>query len=199
MGCTAALAADLTVKGAISAPSCTVANGGAGIGRSGIYNYGQISSAMVKPGTTTTPLSTVTVPWTVTCDAQTYLTFNIVDNRAGTASTPASTNFGLGNVNGSGKLGYYTVTLSNPTVDGALANTFSTTGTTFTAISSTLLSTGSARYGWASGNNTLKAGRVFAANLTAAPYLAGSATMGGAVTDGLSLDGSLTLNFALGL
>lgn len=196
LGCTAANAAnaaDLTVKGTIAVPGCTVSSD-----MSGVYDYGPISSSLIQPGTTTTALVPMGNKWTASCSAQTSLTFTVIDNRASSASVVAPTNFGLGNVNGTGKLGYYTVTLSSPTVDGQAVSTFATTGATFTAVSSTPLSTDK-KFGWASGNNVLRTGKVFGAMLAVTPNLGGTTTMGGALSNGANLDGSLTLNFAFGL
>jgi hypothetical protein len=83
-------------------------------------------------------------------------------------------------------------------VDGQAVSTFATTGATFTAVSSTPLSTDK-KFGWASGNNVLRTGKVFGAMLAVTPNLGGTTTMGGALSNGANLDGSLTLNFAFGL
>jgi type 1 fimbria pilin len=197
MGATAAHAdapsANLTVKGTITAPSCTVS-----MPAGGALDYGNISSALVKPGTETSTLIPLGATVTVTCDAQTNLTFSAIDNRAGTASAVGATNFGLGNVNGTGKIGYYTLSLSSATVDGTPSSVFTTAGTTFTASSSAPVTLGN-KQGWAASDSSLMVGKVFAAQLAATATLAGSAEMGGPVSDTISLDGSTTLNFAFGL
>jgi hypothetical protein len=192
----AAPTADLTVKGTIGAPTCTVTTS-----NNGIYDFGRIAGTTIKAGTDTTSLAAISQPWTVTCDAATYLTFGAVDNRATSASSTATGSFGLGNVNGTGKLGYYTVTMNTPTVDGAAAYTYYTNEKTITgAAASARVYGGAYKNGWtASGTNTQKAGSVFGANLSVTPTLAGTTTMNGTVTDDTSLDGSLTLNFAFGL
>jgi type 1 fimbria pilin len=183
---------NLAVKGTVAIPGCTV-----NLANNGTFNLGQVSATVANGSSNSTTLPAVTQTLTATCDAQTYLSFSVIDNRAGTASPATATNFGLGNVNGTGKIGSYTVTLTNPRVDGLQASTYATNGTTFTAVNSVLLAVGS-RNGWASGN-TQKAGRVFSVDLTALPSLAGITAMKGPVSDAIDLSGSLTLNFAYGL
>lgn len=57
----------------------------------------------------------------VKCDAETPMTFNVIDNRLGTASEAGKT-FGLGNVNATGKLGFYAIMVYLPKVDGKTPN-----------------------------------------------------------------------------
>lgn len=182
----------LNVKGTIGVPGCTVS-----APDDGIYDFGRIAASLVKPGNATTALTPITRTWTVTCDAQTYLSFSVVDNRAATASTAAATNFGLGNVNGTGKIGFYTVALQKPTVDGVASFTYASIGTSISGAATTLLGSNT-RHGWATSNQQ-KEGKTFTADLAVTPTLAGSSAMGGAITDSVPLDGSLTLNFAFGL
>jgi hypothetical protein len=201
MGAAAAHAAaptnDLAVKGTIGAPTCTVAST-----NNGLYDFGRIGTSQVKAGTTTNALPSISQPWTVSCNAATYLSFRVVDNRAASASSVADTNFGLGNVNGTGKLGYYTVTMSGGTVDGATSYTYATTSKTAFTTDNTEkpIRSGSYMHGWGGQpNDTQRAGSVFGADLKVTPILAGTTTMNGAVTEDTDLDGSLTLNFAFGL
>lgn len=184
--------ADLKVTGKLAVPGCTVTTA-----NDGAYDFERISAAMIKPGTTGTPLSPISQPWTITCDALTFMSFSVIDNRAATSAAAGATFFGLGAVNGTGKLGSYTVQLENPTVDGTKSNTYATSGTTFTGATTAYLGTNT-KHGWASGNTQL-AGKVFSADLKVTPTLAGTTTMNGPVTDTVDLDGSLTLNFAFGL
>ncbi|WP_430390127.1 DUF1120 domain-containing protein [Dyella sp. 20L07] len=197
MGATAAHAtaptSELVVKGALAVPGCTVS-----AANDGVYDFGRISASLIKAGTAVTTLPPISQAWTVTCDAQTFLAFNVVDNRASSASAAAANNFGLGNVNGTGKLGFYTVTLSSPTVDGKTVSTYSTANTSFTAATTAILNSGQ-KHGWATASNNQASGLVFGANLQVAPTLGGTTTMGGPVTDEVPLDGSLTLNFMFGL
>lgn len=182
----------LTVKGSIGVPGCTV-----NAPDDGIYDFGRIAASLVKPGNATTTLTPITRTWTVTCDAQTYLSFSVIDNRAATASSVSPVNFGLGSVHSSGKIGFYTVALQKPTVDGVASTTYASTGASISSAATTLLGTNT-KHGWAMGN-AQKEGKTFTADLTVTPTLAGSTVMGGAITDSVPLDGSLTLNFAFGL
>jgi hypothetical protein len=189
----AAPSASLYVRGSIGMPGCSVSTA-----NDGVYDFGRIASSLIKPGISTTTLDPIEQSWTVSCDAQTFLGFTVIDNRSGTASVDRVNNFGLGNVNETGKLGYYTVQMKDGAVDGNASYLYATPGASFTASQSVYLGT-NVQLGWAASNNLQKAGKVFTATLAVTPTLAGAATMGGAITDEVSLDGSLTLNFAFGL
>ena len=187
------LNAELIVKGELTVPSCEVA-----AADNGTYDLGRISGTMIKPSTVTT-LAAISKTWTITCDAETYLNFSPEDNRKDTASTAATTNFGLGMVNGTGKIGYYTAQMRNPTVDGKTAYLFNSSSATFAPAATAAIATGT-RSGWAtSANSTQQSGKVFAADIVVTPVLASSTTMNGAITDLTDIDGSMTLNFAFGI
>jgi Protein of unknown function (DUF1120) len=184
--------AELKVIGTVTVPGCTVV-----APDDGVYDFGRVSASLVKSGTTTTALTPITKTWTVNCDADTYLNFTPVDNRTASASILAGSLFGLGNVNGTGKIGYYSTVMNNGTVDGAISSVFSSS-TTFTAATTATLVQGW-RAGWASGNNVQKVGKVFTADITVSPILGGTDTMGGPITDDVDLDGSMTMNFSFGI
>ena len=191
--------AELKVIGSIDVPGCTVAAPGG----DGVYDFDVISPTLIKPGTTHTALTALKKNWVVTCDAETFLTFSVVDNRAASVSTPSATNFGLGDVNLTGKIGYYTVVMSAPTIDGMDSTAFRAvigSGSPWASTSTSLYSTH--EMGWSTGSAwsaVLKSGKVFAADLEVQPHLGGTTTMGGTVKDDVTLDGSLTMNFAFGL
>ncbi len=187
----AAPTAELKVTGTLTVPSCTVTSA-----NDGVYEIGKISATMVKPAANT-PLETMSKTWTITCDAETYLNFKPVDNRADTASLAAAANFGLGSVNTTGKIGYYTVAMKNATVDGASSSVFSSATSSITSTTATNISTAN-RSGWSAGT-LQKSGKVFTADLDVTPNLASSAMMNGPVTEDSDIDGSLTLNFAYGI
>lgn len=188
--------AELKVKGKIGIPTCTV-NAPDG----GIYNVGEISSSQVKSGTAVTVLPSITKTWTVTCDSVTYLSLTAIDNRKASVSDNTGIHhFGLGFVNGSGKLGFYKTTMSNATVDGVSsllyfidANNILQGGHTLETL------TNNFRFGWSENTTTAKAGKVFSADFTVIPTLAGSTTMGGAITENINIDGSATMNFSFGI
>lgn len=184
--------AELTVTGELTAPTCTVA-----VADDGVYDLGKLAASLIKP-TADTTLAAMTKTWTVTCDADTYLNFLPVDNRAASASSLAPTHFGLGMVNGSGKIGYYTAQMSNATVDGAASTLFTAVSSDFTPAATADITIGQ-HTGWATDVNTLASGKVFSADITVNPVLASTAAMNGPITDDASLDGSMTLNFAYGI
>lgn len=192
---TAAPTAELKVKGKIGLPTCTI-NAPDG----GIYNVGEISASQVKSGTAVTALPSITKNWTVTCDSLTYLSLTSTDNRKASVSDNSIHNFGLGFVNGTGKLGFYRTTMSNATVDGVSsllyyidANNVLQGGHTLETL------TNNFRFGWSENATTVKAGKVFSADFTVIPTLAGSTTMGGAITENINIDGSATMNFSFGI
>lgn len=193
----AAPSAELKVSGELVAPTCSVE-----IANSGVFEFGKIANSLIKPGLTN-PLGASVKSLVVSCDASTYLTFTAVDNRDGTASATNSTYFGLGNVNGSGKLGYYQIQLLEPSIDGRGTNNsirlFSAAkgASTITGATSVFVDKNKVT-GW-SGPNALEGGKVFAADMRVLPVLASSASMGGPITETTKLDGSATLNFAYGL
>ncbi|WNL45000.1 DUF1120 domain-containing protein [Dyella sp. BiH032] len=186
----------LTVKGRLVAPSCTV-----NAPDDGVYQFGKISPTMIKPGTTHTALVPQEKEWTIECDATTFMTLGAVDNVDGTASVVHNSNFGLDKVNETGKLGYYVVRMLGGKVDDADSGLFSTTGTTFIneAFVDIVHYRNGYRHGWSSAANTMKAGRKFSAVLRVSPYLGGTSTMNGPITETTELNGSMTLNFAFGL
>ncbi len=183
--------AELKVIGTLTVPTCTVASAD-----DGIYDIGKISASMVKPAAIT-PLTPMNKTWTVTCDAETYLNFKPVDNRADSASVSNTTSFGLGSVNESGKIGYYTVTMKNANVDGTDTSVFSSASATV-ASAATVAVNSANRNGWSVGT-AQKSGKIFVADLEVAPTLASTASMNGAITEDTDIDGSLTLNFAYGI
>ncbi|AOK49032.1 hypothetical protein WT60_18840 [Burkholderia sp. MSMB617WGS] len=204
LGTTAAHAAapaqDLIVKGTIDVPACTVA-----AADNGVYDYGKISPTLIKSGTATTALTKMEKAWTVNCDAKTYMSFKVTDNRSASSSSTDNTAFGLGTVNDNGKLGYYTVTMQDAQVDGQKARVYATPntslgGTGVIAASQKLNKLANYTHGWASESAASQmAGTTFTANMVVEAVLAGTETMGGALKDAVDLDGSATLTFAFGL
>lgn len=190
----AGMSPELKVTGQMAVPSCEVS-----LDNEGVFDLGKIASSMIKP-TQTSPLTTKVGIVTVDCGAETYLNFNVVDNREGTASTVNSTYFGLGNVNGTGKLGYYSIMLAGGSVDGIASNVFSAPkgSTSFTATTSVAVDKNKVS-GWATSHSVQNSGKRFTGNLQLTPVLASSASMGGPITEGVTLDGSATLNFVYGI
>lgn len=174
-------------------PSCTVSSA-----NNGAYNIGRLSGSLLKANANT-GLNPINKIWAVTCDAETYLTFNAIDNRADTVSTLGVGHYGLGPVNGTGKIGFYKVIMKNATVDGVKTNVFSSNSSTFNALSSVPLNTSNRAHGWASGNSVQKSGLAFTAELEVTPTLGSVTMMNGPITDHTVVDGSMSLNFSFGI
>ncbi|WP_347904291.1 DUF1120 domain-containing protein [Pseudomonas purpurea] len=109
----AASSTDLTVKGIITPEACTpnLSNGG-------IVDNGKISSKDLKQ-TNPTLIGKHTLTLTVKCDAAIPFALHSIDNRNGSAAY--SSRYGLGLINGTQKLGGYSLILSNLIADGAPA------------------------------------------------------------------------------
>ncbi len=188
-----ALTAELKVVGELTVPTCTVA-----ATDDGVYDIGKQSSTVIS-ATAEKTLTAMTKTWTVTCDAETYMNMTPVDNRAASKSSSTTTAFGLGNVNGTGKIGYFSATVKNAQVDSVASQLFTSASATFTPAATANLTNG-LKTGWATATaNTQKSGKVFVADITVTPVLASSVTMNGPITDNADIDGSVTLNFAYGI
>ncbi|BEM64673.1 DUF1120 domain-containing protein [Serratia sp. IR-2025] len=190
----ASMSPELKVQGQMAVPSCEVS-----LGNSGVFDLGKIANTMIKPSTSTT-LSSVDGSITVNCEADTYLNFTMIDNREGTASATGTTYFGLGNVNGTGKLGYYTVKMTNAVTDRGARAVYSAIpgSSSFTARPDVIVDKSKVT-GWAEANNIQASGKKFITILSITPTLASSKDMGGPISDNVKLDGSATLNFAYGI
>ncbi len=174
-------------------PQCTVS-----AASNGEYNIGRLSGSLLKTNATT-PLTSISKTWSISCDAEIYLTFNTIDNRADTISTPATGHYGLGRVNGTGKIGFYKIIMKNAAVDGIKTNVFSSNGTSFQAVATTALSTSNRINGWASAHNIQKSGLTFTTDLEVQPTLASITSMNGPITDNTEVDGSVGLHFSFGI
>lgn len=188
--------AELKVKGEITAPSCVIA-----LTENGVVDLGKISIHSIQSNAVTKLPVPTGIAIDATCDAETALTFSIVDNRATTASAPSTKHFGLGSVNGNGKLGYYSIKMKTGYVDGDTVDVFSTSksSTSFTPAKEVDVDTDKVM-GWSKGgNNKLAIGKHFISALEVTPYLAAGKDMGGTIPEDTKLDGSATLNFAFGI
>ncbi|HHA0033441.1 TPA: DUF1120 domain-containing protein [Yersinia enterocolitica] len=181
--------AELTVKGQMSPPGCVVmAPDG------GVYNVGEIAGHTVKPSTLTV-LPSITKNWSVICDAETYVSVTGSDNRAG--SSTSGGRYGLGFVNGAGKIGDYGVYFSNAKVDG-IAKYFRKQEEAAAAILS--LSIGPLNgLSWVHANATKAPGKVFSADIEVMPRLGSVADMKGPITENVKIDGSMTLSVIIGI
>jgi type 1 fimbria pilin len=107
----AASSTDLTVTGLITPASCTPS-----LVDGGVVDYGKLSAKDLNP-TASTPLDEKTIRLTVNCDASTPFAISTIDNRKETPIPSSNINFGLGEINGTEKLGYYNLRLVNPVAD----------------------------------------------------------------------------------
>jgi len=190
----ASMSPELKVKGQMAVPSCQVS-----IVNDGVFDLGKLSNSLISSSAASS-LAKSQKQLVVNCEAETFLNFTVVDNREGTASAADSANFGLGSVNGSGKLGYYKVNVLNATVNGVSSALYSVKkGTTsFSTVSSAYIDKNNVT-GWAKAGNVQNSGKLFAAILQVEPYLASAKDMNGPITDNVKLDGSSTLSFAYGI
>ncbi|HFQ6829439.1 TPA: DUF1120 domain-containing protein [Yersinia enterocolitica] len=181
--------AELTVKGQVSPPGCIVmAPDG------GVYNVGEIAGHTVKPSALTV-LPSITKNWSVICDAETYVSVTGSDNRTG--SSTSGGRYGLGFVNGAGKIGDYGVYFSNAKVDGT-AKYFRKQEEAAAAILS--LSIGPLNgLSWVHANATKAPGKVFSADIEVMPRLGSVADMKGPITENVKIDGSMTLSIIIGI
>lgn len=194
----AAPSAEIKVTGELVAPTCQVT-----LNNNGVYDYGNISHTLVD---TNKPVSLGAksggeTDLHVNCSSPTALTFKVIDNRLGTASVAGNQNLGLGNVNNTGKLGYYQVKALLGRVDGILSPLFMTSGNTIPEGNGTVLLEHGKRLGWRDPSNSHEQaiGKDFTAMLIVEAFLAKRGDLNGPLGEGVNLDGSATLEFGFGL
>lgn len=186
--------AEIKVVGELVTPVCEVS-----LPNDGIFDYGSISHTQISRDKAVSLGVKGGGTMAVKCDAETAMTFNVIDNRLGTASETGKT-LGLGNVNGTGKLGFYTVQVYNPQVDGNAGRLFVAQDGAIPGTSTVVALEHGKRVGWATtSGNTLAIGKSFTAMLVAEAFLAKSGDMHGGIGEDTNLDGSTTLEFGFGL
>lgn len=187
--------AEIKVVGELISPTCEVK-----LPFGGVFDYGSISHTQISKDQPVSLGLSNTGEMEIKCDAETSLTFNVIDNRQGTASVTGAQHFGLGNVNGTGKLGYYKVAVYLPRVDYGDSRLFITSNSAITSTSPKVDLEPGKRTGWApASGNTLAIGKNFSAMMYVEAFLAKSGDMHGGIGEGTNLDGSTTLDFAFGL
>lgn len=192
--------AELQVTGTVAPESCIVA-----MANDGVLDFGALNAGLVRPNADTLLTDTRTETLTITCPASTTLAYRVTENRAGTASVggTAITNFGLGNINTTGRIGRYNATVKNAKVGTTDAFISARTGTTGNfgsgALTFQLLSGSPRQYTWSNSRGTPQAGLVFSTDVEISLWLASARAMNGVVTDSVPLDGSFTLVFTTGL
>ncbi|WP_073524208.1 DUF1120 domain-containing protein [Pseudomonas fluorescens] len=107
----AASSVDLTVKGLIVPSACTPSLSGGGV-----IDHGKISAKDLNPDGATA-IGVHTLSMTVNCDAPIQFALHPIDNRAGSG---LSTDFGLGFINETQKLGHFSLTWRKALADGGV-------------------------------------------------------------------------------
>ena len=106
----AASTVELTVKGLIVPSACTPT-----LPRGGVIDHGKISAKDLNPDGITV-IGNHSLSMTVVCEGQTLIALHSEDNRKG--SSISNSDYGLGLINGSQKLGHYTLKMTDPIADG---------------------------------------------------------------------------------
>ena len=105
----AASSVDLTVKGLIVPSACTPSLSGGGM-----IDHGKVSAKDLNPDRGTA-IGVHTLSMTVDCDAPIQFALHPIDNRAASGLT---TDFGLGFINETQKLGHFSLTWRGMVADG---------------------------------------------------------------------------------
>ena len=201
---------DLEVKGTIRTPVCSVVQSGGGV-----YNYETMSLAIL-PQSGHVKLAEKTQRWGVNCgEGKTFVSFQVQDNRSGTASSATADAMGLGGMEGrpNSKIGYYTINLSNPQVDGEdktiavphadgtmlQKRSYDVTPGWYTGYYSWGSSATDTSWVWI--NSFLQAGSNFEMDVTVKPFLASKAVVGDGEGIGgkVELDGLAVFVYSFGL
>lgn len=186
--------ADIKVIGELITPTCDVV-----ITNNGAFDYGTISHSIIQADREVS-LGAKSGALAVKCSAETPLTFKVTDNRLGTASRSEAGNLGMGSINGTGKMGYYTVKMYAPNVDKKMSDMFITAGSTVTNPTGLVTLEHGKRVGWVpSGTQEVAIGKEFSAEIMTQAFLAKRSDMHGGMGEDSKLDGSATLEFGFGL
>jgi hypothetical protein len=194
--------AEVKVIGEISSVNCEVS-----VSNNGVFDFEKIKQSSVVDAVSALGRVDGGVV-RVKCSAPTPLTFTAKDNRADSAyimGTAAQNGghgsfFGLGNVNGTGKLGFYQLKFRQPTVDGIPTHMFMTDNGDVDKSEASLIAQKDKRMGWTKSlSHEVSIGKEFSFAMNATAYLAPKSAMNGTLTEDVTLDGSTTLEFGFGL
>lgn len=114
----AASSVDLTVKGLIVPSACTPSLSGGGV-----IDHGKVSAKDLNPGYGTA-IGLHTLSMTVNCDAPIQFALHPIDNRAASGT---SSDFGLGFINETQKLGHFSLTWRGMVADGVTVQPIAST------------------------------------------------------------------------
>lgn len=187
--------ANLKINGTITPPTCTINNENETEIQ---YNFDVAPGLFPASGNLT--LDSQVKDIEVVCDATTFLSFDISDNRADSVMTAGSNNFGLGEYGETTKVGFYNVTMQNAKVQATPESTANVagikTGTTGAAAAKVLDKTMSTTWTVSTASNTAASGQVFSAELAVKPTLNAALKN----SDGTAkLDGHAVLAFGFGI
>lgn len=165
----------------------------------GEYQYAQLHASLVHTQRITA-LPVMTKRWSVTCDAPASLILEVKDLQRSSAPTNDSAQFGLGTVNGSGKLGQYKIALSNAEVDNKQVSLYETNDIAVVgALSSQYILSSDKAYGWAGNDKKISSGKIFSIDITVSPTLNNLQLTRGPLVDGAELNGGAELIFSFGI
>lgn len=167
-------------------------------GNGGVIELGKIQASNVRD--TDTPLSNTHLDFEIKCSEKTQVSFQLIDNKAGSSGREGPSNYGLGYVNGTGKLGYYNMQAYEGSVDGISRNLFSShTPTSATSTSQLVTITQGMYHGWVQDGTAVASGNNFKLKFIISPWLSSLDKMNGPLTEGAQLDGSATINLLYGI
>lgn len=165
----------------------------------GEYQYAQLHASMFHPQRTTA-LPAMTKRWSVICDAPASLVLEVKDLQQNSAPTDDRTQFGLGTVNGNGKLGQYQITLNNAAVDNKAVSLYETNdASVIGSLSSQFIVSADKNYGWAGSDHKMSSGKVFSADITVSPVLNSLQLTQGPLIHGAELNGMAEMIFSFGI
>ncbi|MEQ4690858.1 hypothetical protein [Providencia manganoxydans] len=135
--------------------------------------------------------------WLVICDIPVSLFLQFIDNRKD--SSPIDNNyFGLGNVNGNGKLGAYQIILNHAKIDDKPARIYVKDNAT-NGDSDKIIVSDNHIYGFSLNDNNITNGEKFSINILVKSKLNSLKETNGPLIDGAELDGSAELIFSFGI
>lgn len=161
------------------------------------YTYPQLHARLFQRHAPAT-LPSLSQTWQVVCSAPVSALFLTVDadQQADTLSDSDPTRFGLGPVNGQGRLGTYQVILDNAMVDGMPVQLYQTTSQTLVGESKSSVMLKSAAFqGWTRDGHLPAKGQHYSVRLTTTPVLNSLQETHGPLVNGGELQGTLVLAF----
>ncbi|WP_272570717.1 hypothetical protein [Providencia sp. PROV267] len=176
----------------VTPPSCEIIPP-----NNGNYQFSQLHAHYFKLNKVTA-LPELKQTWQVMCNTPINLFLKIIDNRHDSSRMDDESYFGLGNVNGSGKIGDYRLTLSHANVDNEKAELFLSENLSGTRRSAITVKKNRI-YGWLTGESHIASGKLFSVDITVSPKLNSLKETHGPIVNGAELDGNAELIFSFGI